>query len=228
MTVGITNRKSEMVTTTTTTIKTETTNSNQEMDVYFLLDRSGSMYNCWDSTIDSINDYVTELKSDNTKANISVYAFDSEEPLKKAIDKVKIDSWMNLKDLGIQPRGMTPLNDAIGKLFQEIKLSNPNKATIIILTDGQENHSKEFKNEDVKKIMDEFKNKNYNVVFLGADIDSFSQASNYGMTRDAVLDFSKTNVKSTMKSVASATNFYSQNNATRAFSSSERAEAVKK
>ena len=86
--------------------------SKQKMCVALLLDRSGSMSVNKIETISAVNSYIDKTK-EKFKGRFVLTQFDSE-----GIDIVhdgKIKDIEHLTDKSYQPRGMTPLLDAIGK-----------------------------------------------------------------------------------------------------------------
>lgn len=78
-------------------------------------------------------------------------------------------------------RGMTALYDAIGKAFMMVpKLVDG--VFVSIITDGEENDSKEYKSEDVKKLIDKCKKKNWGITFMGTSQEAVIQAQNLGIS----------------------------------------------
>lgn len=99
----------------------------------------------------------------------------------------------------IVPRGMTALLDAIGMTVVQLgeKFSKlpeerrPSKVLIIIVTDGQENSSREWTTEKVKDLVTQQQNDyDWNFVFLGANIDSFAVGGGLGINAQGIMDFS--------------------------------------
>lgn len=153
--------------------------------VYILLDRSGSMEDCRDTTIDSFNEYVMGLRrSDTVDARLTLTIFDSE-----GIDVLQHDTpardFMELSRRNYEPRSMTPLLDAIGHAVAEVDkvtLRPDEKVSLVIITDGQENASKEYKLADIKALLDgRQKDKGWMVTFLGAEVDTFADAGRIGI-----------------------------------------------
>ena len=151
---------------------------------FILLDRSGSMENCRDTTIDAINEYVMGLRrSEQVDARVSLMIFDSE-----SIDMLQhaepAKSSLELSRANYLPRASTPLLDAIGAAAAEIdkvQLRPNEKVGFIILTDGLENASKEHTKETIRKLLtDRQDNKGWLITFLGADIDAFAEAGSIG------------------------------------------------
>lgn len=175
---------------------------------YILLDRSGSMENCRDSTIDAVNEYIMGLRrSDTVDARLTLTTFDSQ-----GIDCLQhaepARSFMEVSRQTFVPRAMTPLLDAIGHAVAAIDLVTPRpeeKISLVILTDGLENASKEHTLESVRALLkDRQDNKGWLVTFLAAEIDAFAQASAIGVDADKYLALKKGKLRSAMRHATSS------------------------
>lgn len=159
--------------------------SKSPLYVHILLDRSGSMESCRDTTIDAFNEYVLGLRrSDDVDARISLTTFDSAsiETLQRA-EPAK--SFMELSAKNYIPRANTPLLDAIGTVVADVDradLRSGERVALTILTDGFENASKEHTRDSIKQLLtDRQDNKGWLVTFLGADVDAFAEAGSIGI-----------------------------------------------
>ena len=86
-------------------------------------------------------------------------------------------------------RGCTALLDAIGKTIDYMDELNKNKVIFIITTDGYENASTKYNKNDIKKLIE--KHKNWEFVYIGADIDSYSEASAIGIRTSNIANYEK-------------------------------------
>lgn len=176
--------------------------SKSPLFAYILLDRSGSMENCRDTTIDAFNEYVMGLRrSDQVDARVTLTIFDSDgidtlqhaEPARSALE---------LSRETYVPRASTPLLDAIGRAVSDIDkvtLRDGEKVGLVILTDGAENASKEHTKETVRKLLtDRQDNKGWLVTFLGADIDAFADADAIGIKGGNYLALKKAKLRESM------------------------------
>ena len=172
--------------------------------VYLLLDRSGSMEADRDRTIDAVNEYVNGLKlSDEVDATFSLTTFDSQSI--DAIIKAKpVAQALALTRETYVPRASTPLLDAIGHAVSDIddaKLPKDRKVAFVILTDGLENASTEYKKETVRKLLEgRQKDKGWLITFLGADIDAFAEGDGLGVAASHTLATSKRSIAGALKS----------------------------
>jgi len=200
---------------------------------HILLDRSGSMEDCRDTTIDAFNEYVMGMRrSDDVDARLSLTIFDSNsiDTLQKA-EPAK--SFMELSRQNYIPRASTPLLDAIGHVVAEIdkiELRPGEKVALTILTDGQENASKEHKIETVRKLLaDREKTKGWLITFLGAEIDAFTEAGAIGLAHGKSLYLGKKRMLAAMAAAAASQQRYAQTGDLKAadFTQTERDDAAR-
>ncbi len=157
------------------------------MQAYILLDRSGSMQSLWVEALSSVNAFAKELanKKDGpaVDSHITLAVFDSQQGLQFDVLRRKQPAlhWETVTDKEASPRGMTPLLDAMVRIVALAESDNPDKAVIVVMTDGEENASQEVKREGVKVALDRAKAKGWEVVFLGANFDNISDASSVGV-----------------------------------------------
>ena len=80
-----------------------------------------------------------------------------------------------IDDKTYTPNASTPLFDALGfsinKLKQSLKEQSGYNVLVTILTDGEENASKEFSGNDIKKIIEELKQDHWTFTYIGTDHD---------------------------------------------------------
>lgn len=197
------------------------------MKAYILLDRSGSMQTNWVETIGSLNAYVEGLAGEKAtkKTEITLAAFDSQEPYTVLRASVPVSSWKKLSIDEVAPRGGTPLYDSIGKLIDAVRSDAPKKATIVIITDGSENGSREIKKEAAKAMLDDMRAKNFDVVFIGADFDAFAQSAGLGTMAGQTINMSSGNYGAAMSNLAMRTAAYTSTGTVAAFSAEERKRA---
>jgi hypothetical protein len=149
---------------------------------FILLDRSGSMGDLWEEALGSVNAYVKKLADDGVDTGVTLATFDGQGHLVFDIirDRIIPSTWHPVTSKDAEPRGMTPLSDAVGKLVALAKAGNYDRVAIIIMTDGAENASRELTVEQAKALLDECRARNWQVIFLGANFDNAAQAMSYG------------------------------------------------
>lgn len=171
----------------------------KELDIVFLLDRSGSMGGVVNDTIGGYNSYIEEQKDKNIK--VTTVLFDHEyEMLNNREDIKKVDK-LNNKTYYV--RGTTALYDAIGKTINYMDKVK-NKVLFIITTDGLENDSKEFNKEKIKELIEG--HKEWEFMYIGANIDSYSEGNNIGIKKDNIANYEQSSrgVSKLFKSIGKA------------------------
>lgn len=159
----------------------------KKLDVVFILDKSGSMGGQEENTISSFNEYLEKEKKNTYETNITTVLFsDTYSILHDRIPVKKVKKLTN-KDYFVG--GCTALYDALGNTIHSMEAKDTDKVLFIIITDGYENASKEYKKDDIKKLIS--KNKNFEFIYVGADIDSYAAGSDIGIKKDNIANFRK-------------------------------------
>jgi hypothetical protein len=103
---------------------------------------------------------------------------------------------------------MTPLYDAIGRIVSLAETDRPEKAIIVIMTDGEENSSKEMTKGAAKAALDRVRAKGWEVVFLGAEFSKFDDAEGVGQTTSRNMAVSKDQLSDSMNRLAQKSKNY--------------------
>lgn len=203
---------------------------------FILLDRSASMSNKWQETLSSVNAYVQKLAEDNVDTGVTLAIFDLQAgkmEYEVVRDRITPKTWAPVTEKDAHPRGYTPLNDAIGRLVAQAKAGfngvQYDKVAIIIMTDGEENSSKELTVAQAKALLDDCRAREWQVIFLGADYDNVAQARSYGTQAAATMDSIPTaNLKVAMASMGATRAAYGSGvAATMSFTEDEKAKLRK-
>lgn len=157
-----------------------------EMDVVFLLDRSGSMSGIEKDTIGGYNSYIDSQRGKNVKVTTVLFD-DKYEVLHNRVD---VDNIKKLTNKEYYVRGCTALLDAIGKTIREMEDKNPNKVIFIITTDGYENASTKYNKSQIKELISV--HKDWKFMYIGADIDSYSEGRSLGIKDEFIANYKKT------------------------------------
>lgn len=174
----------------------------QKMCVALLLDRSGSMSANKIETISAINSYTDNLKKE-FKGRFTLTQFDS-EGIDMPQENVKIKNIVHLTEETYQPRSMTPLLDAIGKTMHAAKTEGFENVIFCIVTDGQENSSKEYKLETIRALIAEKQHKGWQVSYLGAGVDAFAEGTKLGVAGGQSMNFAGAHASATMDSYSAS------------------------
>ena len=144
-------------------------------DITIILDRSGSMQSTKNDAIGGFNSFIEEQKKVPGEAFLTLVQFDNEYELNYAAKPIRFVEPLN--DLTYVPRGGTALVDAMGRTINEIharvkalpKAERPN-VVVVIITDGQENASKEWTSARVNELITKLRKKGYEFIFIGAEL----------------------------------------------------------
>jgi hypothetical protein len=159
--------------------------------VSILLDRSGSMINIKESTIAGFNKFIKDQKKVPGEMTLSVAQFDDFDKYDDLYKFTMINEVKSLTDKTFVPRGSTALLDSLAKMINETgwKLASmkeddrPEKVVVLVLTDGEENDSREYTPEKIKAMIEHQEKKyNWQFMYIGANQDSFTIAKNLGMS----------------------------------------------
>lgn len=194
-----------------TTKKTKKTQPKQT-NVIFIIDESGSMSTAAKDVRGGFNSYVEKLKDDGNKYSLTAIKFGTKaRPL---FANLSLEEVPQLDEKNYTPMDTTALYDAIGHGFSVAKESwstpdkpyGENPVIMIIMTDGFENASKEYKKEHVVTgIKEREAAKNWTFVYLGADQDAWSIAGDLGISLGNTMSYEKERSVETFNRVAHAT-----------------------
>jgi len=180
-------KKIKKVTTTTTVTTEEIISSNEKTHIICILDTSGSMTNIMQDSIGGFNEFLKQQKQLPDKATITVALFDDKYEL--LYDNVDIKHAEKLTSNIWFPRGCTALYDAIGKTinnekanFARLGKEAPKKVLVVIVTDGQENASHEYKRDDIRKLIKKCEKDDWNFIYLAANQDAFAVGTSFGVS----------------------------------------------
>jgi len=167
-----------------------------------ILDRTGSMESIRDDTVGGFNTFIKNQKAEPGTATLTLVQFDSQDPYEVIHHFKPIGEIPELTRDTFVPRGSTPLLDALGRGINDLETClggieeevRPSKVVMVVVTDGQENSSREFHKDQIEKMIKERTEKNgWQFVFLSADLAAIGDAQALGIHADAVLLFAKTN-----------------------------------
>jgi hypothetical protein len=191
----------------------------RKVEMFLIIDRSGSMGKIKADAIGGYNQFVTDQKQIPGEAIANLLLFDNEMLLVK--EGVDISELPMLDNKNYVPRGSTALFDAIHLAVEKIKSKYKDTPTIdipailfMILTDGEENASRIITSgTKLKEIITRCRSFGWEFIFLAADQDAFSAAENYGISKGNTMNFSThlkgDTVRSFAKMSSSTTKFRS-------------------
>ena len=158
--------------------------------VIFALDTSGSMDVIRDETIGMFNSQIETLQKEGDNmgkilVSLVLFGLHANPPVQTLLDGVDINEIDKMTRDDYLPQGMTPMRDGIGRavtLGEENDSGSKDDAVLlIVLTDGQENDSREWTAEALaKKIAELRATDRWTVQVMGANID-LSAVEHFGI-----------------------------------------------
>ncbi len=177
-----------------------------------ILDRSGSMKSCAESTVSGFNAFIKEQKKLPGTAAVRLVQFDD---VYETVFDVPLQNAPELTQMTFVPRGSTALLDAQGRTIIELgneldkmpESERPSKVIVVTLTDGQENASKEFTAKKIAEMIQHQRdNYQWDFVFLGANQDAVKVAASMNIPMASSMTYS-TSAKGVQASMRAVSNY---------------------
>ncbi len=181
-------------------------------ELVFIMDRSGSMQSIRSDAIGAFNAFIEDQEKLPGEANLTLVLFNDE--YKEVFVSKSIKEVSRITEEDYSPAGMTALFDAVGRTIDKVgerlrelpERNRPERVAVAIMTDGYENRSTEYNQEQIAKMIktqeDDY---NWDFFFLGANIDSFATGGGMGVSAFNTMNFSATpvGVRNAMQSYSS-------------------------
>ena len=153
-----------------------------------ILDESGSMSSIERQAIDGVNETVQTIRAAQKKHPeqehyVTLVSFNS-DAVKTIYDKVEANRVEELSDEQYQPSCCTPLYDAMGNALTNLRKSvaDDDVVLVIVITDGHENSSREYRGAAIKSLVESLKAKGWIFTYIGANQDVVKVASTLSIT----------------------------------------------
>lgn len=165
-------------------------------EIVYILDRSGSMGGLEADTIGGFNSMMDKQKKTGEQAVVSTVLFDDE--CEVLHDRLPIEKVEKLTDRQYFVRGCTALLDAVGGAIHHIgnvhkyarEEDRPEKTIFVITTDGMENASCRYSYDQIKKMIKRQQKKyGWEFIFIGANIDAYSEAGRLGIKKSRTANY---------------------------------------
>lgn len=165
-------------------------------ELVFILDKSGSMAGKEDDTIGSFNSTLKKQKNKDYDVLVTTVLFSDEYRI--IHDRIDINKVKDLTKKDYETNGGTALIDAIGKTIKHIKDIQkyqrrsddiPEHTLFVIVTDGEENSSYKYSSQDVKRMIKKQKEKGWEFLFIGANIDSVETAKCFSIEPGRAINY---------------------------------------
>ena len=161
-----------------------------------ILDKSGSMSGLEKDTIGGYNSLMEKQRKLDGECVITTVLFDNRYELLH--DRIDLRAVTPITEKEYFVGGATALLDAIGRTIHKIAAVQEHtaeeyraeKVMFVIITDGEENASREYSAAQVKELIKRQKERyGWEFVFLGANIDAVETAGRFGIDANRAVDY---------------------------------------
>lgn len=186
-----------------------------------IVDRSGSM----ETIAADMNGGIASLllDQDEEPGTLLVDAWRFDVLIEKVADNTEPNDPKLIRL--VEPRGGTALYDAIGTAVSDLgqhlaalsEERRPGKVVAMIVTDGEENSSREWTLDSIKTLVEQQREQyGWQFVFLGANIDSFAVGHSFGVPQASTMNWeaSSAGVAQAMSSTSASLRSYRGSGAT--------------
>jgi uncharacterized protein YegL len=160
--------------------------------INLVLDKSGSMESIREATIAGFNQFLRDQQQEGGSAVMTLTLFDTGfSTVARAIPLADIRP---LDHRTYVPGGMTALYDAIAHTMtitdQHVAANKPDQVLFVIMTDGEENSSREFNRQRIMEMVeDRQRTADYEFIYLGANQDAYAVGDSMGIRGGRTLDY---------------------------------------
>jgi len=199
-------------------------------DIIGILDRSGSMKSMQRDTEGGFNTFMEEQKKLDGECTATLYQFDTKHEI--VYDTIPVSE---VPPLNLVPRGGTALLDALGtaiasrgeKYAAMSEEDRPEHVVFVVITDGEENSSKEYTHDQVKSMIEHQQEAyGWTFVYLGANQDAITVAASYGIAAASAMTYTKSGVGSTYSSASAGITKMRSTGMSISFSDTDRQTAI--
>lgn len=180
----------------------QTMEKKQKVINLIILDESGSMQSIKHTIIQGFNEIVQTIKGverqfPEQEHIITLLTFNGLGK-KYLLENMKVHELFEISEERYHPDASTPLYDAmgfsLGRLRLQLQHEKNYNVLVTILTDGEENSSKEFNGKAIKSMVEELKAQNWTFTYIGADHDVENFALSISITNSIVFNKNETDM----------------------------------
>lgn len=184
-------------------------------EIIFIIDKSGSMQPLTDDTIGGFNGFIESQRELDGDAYLTTVLFSTTH--KKLHNHIDIHEVPAMDKKQYVPGGMTAMLDTLGETINEVQTriddtsvdERPNNILFVITTDGLDNSSHTYNKSTVQKMIEhQTKGHGWQFIFLGANMDAVSEASQLGIDLAATYTADSIGTKAVYDSIACAASSY--------------------
>lgn len=158
------------------------------------------MQSKWFDSLAAIDNFMRVLQDANLNAHTILTTFCSHDLMLTHRDQ-SLRDWKPLSSDPIGSHwGGTPLYDAINAMGRRLRYLDPKRASVLIVTDGEEGGSKTTLDQ-AKSILDWMRAKGWQVTFIGCDFNNQSQAKLLGSAHGSSIGVAQGQLTNAAKSL---------------------------
>lgn len=175
-------------------------------DITMVIDRSGSMQSIQSDAEGGINSFIEQQQQEPGEANVTLVQFDTDyEFVHSGVPIRQIPAFK------LVPRGSTALLDAVGRAVNETgarlaamdESQRPGLVVFVIVTDGEENSSREFTRDQIRTMVEHQQSAyKWQFTFLAANQDAFAAGGSMGIAQDGIAAFAMGKMRGTYDATA--------------------------
>lgn len=172
----------------------------------FLLDRSGSMQSIKSDVVGGFDAFVAEQRAGEGLCTATLAQFDTEYEV--VYRDVALEQ---VPPLALCPRGNTALHDSMGKLITDTAAQinalpeddRPGTVVVAIMTDGLENASREWRQPDIKALVEQQTNDHgWEFLYMGCDQDAVEVGTGLGIKDGQALTYARGKSREAMRTTS--------------------------
>jgi hypothetical protein len=150
-----------------------------------------------EATVEAFNGYLeSQRQAGDIVATLTLFDFTGTVSVDTVFEDLPGDQVPLLTMGTYQPRGGTPLLDAVGRTLasarQAVEGKDYDSHIFVVLTDGFENSSKEWSVDQVREQIKAIEQDGWQVIFLGANQDAWDTAHSFGSTMSTSVTYGGT------------------------------------
>ncbi|MDH6343044.1 uncharacterized protein YegL [Parabacteroides sp. PFB2-12] len=154
-----------------------------------ILDESGSMQSIHRESVNGLNETLQTIQSaqkahGELQEHLVTLVFFNSNGIRTILENRPIEEVKLLKMEDFSPNACTPLFDAMGstlsKLRYQLNKEEKHQVLVTIITDGEENSSREYSGKMIKNMVGELKELGWVFAYIGAnqDVDKVAESMN--------------------------------------------------
>jgi hypothetical protein len=179
----------------------------------------------WTEALASIDTYVKKLAVDKVDTGVTLAVFDKNFgtfDFSIIRDRITPATWKGVTAAEVQPRGYTPLYDAIGRIYAMATSGLYHRVACLCITDGAENASREVTAFRAQEMIADLKRREYQWLQIGADYNNTRQSQTIGLSPNSYIGVPTANLANSMTETARMRASYGATGQSMAFTASRK------